>query len=281
MNASLMTMLRCPAGCAAEVRLEATTRVGDEIADGSLTCEGCGRRYVIAEGIARMLPSDLAEATGGKSDDPALQYKLNDMQARDEQVADYDRMWYLNWFGVVEIPLTIRQLDPGPEHTVLEAGCGTGRMTPEFARNCGRLIAVDFSIESLRLNAAKMKAAGIRNIDYVQADICSLPFRTNAFDRVVSGGVLGDLPSAETRDGAVRDMARVLRPDGRLVISAYKYSLLERLWGRKEGEHAGGIYFFRFTEEEYRAQLGKFLKVEAIFGALVYYFVATCRKEAV
>ena len=61
-------------------------------------------------------------------------------------------------------------------------------MTREFAGRCSRLIAVDYSFESLRVNAAKLRDAGIQNVDLVQADICHLPFRRDTFDRTVSHG---------------------------------------------------------------------------------------------
>jgi SAM-dependent methyltransferase/uncharacterized protein YbaR (Trm112 family) len=315
MHESLLEWLRCPSGCEAQLGLHADSRDGGRVLTGTLCCTGCGRTYPIEEGIARMLPGDLTpgpfparegvpgrntdasaspfppgeareagKGVGGLGGNPPRQAhatvrKLTEMQARDEQVEDYDRMWYLNLFGLVEVPAMLLHLSLGQEHTLLEAGCGTGRMTRQFAERCKRLVSVDFSWESLRVCAAKLRRAGGRNVDLVQADICHLPFKTGAFDRVVSCQVLEHVPTPESREAAIEDLARVLRTGGNLALSAYQYSLLMRLFGEKEGEHDGGIPFFRFDREELRSLLARHLVVEGMTGALVYHYIARCRKQ--
>lgn len=220
-----------------------------------------------------MLPGGLAHET-----DHASIRKRSEMRARNAQVKDYERMWYLNLFGRIEIPVTMKPLRLRREHILLEGGCGTGRMTPSFARQCDRLVSVDFSLRSLQRNGAKLRKAGIRNVDLIQADLCHLPLRAEAFDRVVSCQVLEHIPTAECRESAVRELARVLKTGGRLVLSAYQHSVLTRLFGEKEGEHDGGIYFYRFTRDELRTLLSKALKVNGITGKLVYHFIAQCAK---
>jgi SAM-dependent methyltransferase len=78
------------------------------------------------------------------------------MAARDAQAGDYDRMLGLKLFSVPEIPLTLRYLAPEPDHLMLEAGCGTGRMTAAFARRVRGLVCVDFSLRSLMAARAKL-----------------------------------------------------------------------------------------------------------------------------
>lgn len=225
-----------------------------------------------------MLPQNLsADQATDPGDETAR--KLSEMQARDEQIEDYDRMWYLNLFGKVEVPLTLRYLSLHKHHTLLEAGCGTGRMTLDFASKCDRLVSADFSWESLRVCARKLREAGVTNVDLIQADICHLPLRTEIFDRVVSCQVLEHIPSHESRQCAVNDLSRVLMRDGRLVISAYQHSLLTRLFGKKEGEHTGGIYFYRFGRDEFRQLLARSINVESITGMMVYHYIASCKKS--
>ena len=88
--------------------------------------EGCltdadGHCYPIEQGIPRLLPGALLDA------------QKSEMAARDAQVKDYDRMAFLHLFGQVEIPLTQRALGAEPSDRLLEAGCGTGRMTRRLA----------------------------------------------------------------------------------------------------------------------------------------------------
>jgi ubiquinone/menaquinone biosynthesis C-methylase UbiE/uncharacterized protein YbaR (Trm112 family) len=277
MKTSLLPRLRCPHGCDNLLALSADREEHGEVWSGSLECGGCGTAYPIQEGIPRLLPRVLL-GDSGIPDDPTAR-KLSEMKARDEQVGDYDRMWHLNLFGLVEVPATLLHLDLGSDHFLLEAGCGTGRMTPQFAARCREQVAVDFSWESLRVCAAKLRRAGVTNVHLAQADLCHLPFRTEQFDRIVSCQVLEHIPSAGAREAAVSELARALKRGGNLAISAYQYSLLMRLFGEKEGEHAGGIYFYRFTRDELRALLSRHLRVESMTGALVYHFLARCAKK--
>lgn len=281
MKPALLPLLRCPTGCDAPLQLTIVEERAGEIETGCLDCPACGRTYPVQEGIARMLPLPLVQRNAGSDEtlDESTRRKRSEMHARDEQVQDYDRMWYLNLFGLVEIPATLLALSLSPRHTLLEAGCGTGRMTRIFAEQCARLIAVDYSWESLRVCAGKLRRAGITGVDLVQADLCHLPFRAEVFDRVVSCQVLEHIPTPQSRTEAVCNLARVTRAGGNLVVSAYQYSFWMRLFGEKEGEHKGGIYFYRFTRAELRALLSTALTVEAITGALVYHYIARCRKE--
>ena len=276
MNVSLLPMLRCPTGCAGELTLREDRHTGaDDIVSGILRCAECGHEYPIEKGIVRMLPGNLARET---ETDRASVGKRSEMRARNAQVKSYERMWHLNLFGRIEIPITMRPLRLAREHILLEAGCGTGRMTPSFAAKCDRLVAVDFSLRSLQRNRANLRRRGVRNVDLIQADICRLPLRSEAFDRVVSCQVLEHIPTTECRESAVRELARVLRPGGKLVLSAYQHSILTRLFGEKQGEHRGGIYFYRFAREELRHLLSRALKVEAISGLLIYHYIASCAK---
>ncbi len=280
MRRSRLPLLQCPIGCAGELGLIETEGTGEHIEAGTLECRACGACYSIEQGIPRMLPLDLSEPEHPvvALDPVEAERKLSEMRARDDQVGDYDRMWYLNLFGKLEVPAMLRRLDLRPEHELLEAGCGTGRLTREFASRCRNLMAVDFSWESILACAAKLRRDGVQNVDLVQADICRLPFRGGAFDRAVSCQVLEHIPTADSRSAAVADIARVTRPGGVLAISAYQYSALTRWFGPKEGEHAGGIYYYRFRRKELHDMLSASWTVDRMTGALVYHFMARCRK---
>src|SRR5262249_11805280 len=178
----------------------------------------------------------------------------------------------------IEIPITLAQMNLRPDDVLLEAGCGTGRMTPTFARRCRSLLAVDFSLESLRVCRSKLERAGVTNADLIQADVCALPFRSDLFSKVVSCQVLEHIPTPESRARMVAELARVARGGGRVVLSAYQHSLFPRLFGQKEGAHDGGIYYYRFHRRELRDLLADALEVQGVTGALVYHYLARCRK---
>lgn len=277
MHISLIPSLKCPAGCVSTLKLKDEVANGDVVSSGLLTCPVCNRVYEISHGIPRMLPDHLrAPANDANNSSTDSQQQQKEIRARDAQVNDYDRMWYLNLYGLLEIPMTIRYMDLCSRHVTLEAGCGTGRMTVEFAKRSQQVIALDFSWESLLVCARKLKEAGIENVDLIQADLCNIPLQTDVCDRVVSCGVLEHIPTNELRRQAIREMGRVVKAGQPMVISAYKHSFYTRLMGQKEGEHDGGIYYFRFAKPELRELLSSELQVDNITGALVYYYIARC-----
>lgn len=262
---SLLPLLASPE-TGGPLTLTVRRREGEEIIDGRLTDEA-GHLYPIQDGIPRLLPQEMLDA------------QKSEIAARDAQVADYDQMTFLNWFGKVEIPLTLRTLRPRPTDLLLEAGCGTGRMTLALSRQVRELVAIDFSFESLRANRRKLHAAGITQVHLIQADLCRLPFAESVFDRVVSCQVLEHVPGPAARAAAVGSLSRVLKPGGVLALSAYKHSLLTRAFAEKEGSHEGGIPFFRFTRAEMRETLAASFAVNSITGALVYLYLARCTRQ--
>ena len=264
MLSSLLPLLASPETGSA-LTLSVRQRDGEEITDGALT-DDAGNIFPIQDGIPRLLPLSLLDA------------QLLEIAARDAQVGDYDAMTFLNHFGKVEIPLTLRALRPALTDRLLEAGCGTGRMTRILSGTVHEMVAVDFSFESLRVNRRKLLAAGVTNTHLVQADLCRLPFTECAFDRVVSCQVLEHVPGPDARAAAVCSLASVLKPGGTLALSAYKHSLLTRAFSQKEGSHDGGIPFFRFTRSEMRDTLAAKFQVHSITGALVYLYLAKCSK---
>ncbi len=104
--------------------------------------------------------------------------------------------------------------EAGPR-AVLDVCCGTGDMAIELHRrwNC-TVVGSDFAAEMLSIAGAK---AARRNaaIPFLQADTTCLPFPDGSFDAVTVA--FGIRNVAETAAG-IREMARVTRPGGRVVI---------------------------------------------------------------
>lgn len=264
MHTTLLPLLQSPDDGTPLV-LTASHRDGEEVLSGTLT-DTAGRSYPIEDGIPRLLPGALLAA------------QQSEIAARDAQVEAYDRMAFLTAFGRVEIPLTLRALRPKAADTLLEAGCGTGRMTAALLPHVRELVAVDFSFESLRVNRRKLIAAGHAHVHLAQADLCRLPFANGVFDSIVSCQVLEHVPGPEARRLAIESLARVARPGAPLALSAYKHSLLTRLFAQKEGSHEGGIPYFRFTRREMRDLLATSFAVHSVTGVLVYLYLARCTR---
>jgi SAM-dependent methyltransferase len=93
---------------------------------------------------------------------------------------------------------------------VLEVGCGWGELADWIARDTGAdVIAVDLSPRMVEL-------ARTRGVDATVADVQQLPYADEEFDVAVAAWMLYHVPD---RERAVAELARVLRPGGRLVAA--------------------------------------------------------------
>lgn len=109
-------------------------------------------------------------------------------------------------------------LQPSAGERVLEIGPGTGYYTNHLAEWVGPDGAVeilDVQREMLDHTLARARELGVENITEVHANAEALPQEEASFDAVVLVTVLGEIPD---RDAALREVARVLRPDGRLIV---------------------------------------------------------------
>jgi ubiquinone/menaquinone biosynthesis C-methylase UbiE len=109
----------------------------------------------------------------------------------------------------------LEALAPRPGETVLEVGPGTGYYTLTVARAAGRLHVFDVQQEMLDHTMRRAAEAGLSNVEPRQGDARSLPYADDSFDAAYLVTVLGEIPD---QDAALRELRRVLRPGGRLVV---------------------------------------------------------------
>jgi ubiquinone/menaquinone biosynthesis C-methylase UbiE len=102
--------------------------------------------------------------------------------------------------------------------TVLDAGCGPGRLTVPLARSvgpAGRVIALDIQPGMLDRARTRTEAAGFTNVEFVAAALGDGILAANHFDRVVLVTVLGEIPD---RAAAFAELFCALKPGGILAI---------------------------------------------------------------
>ena len=110
--------------------------------------------------------------------------------------------------------------ETAPER-VVDVGCGTGDLTERLAR------AAEVPVVALDLSARMAELAAARGLVALTGDIEHLPFADESFDAVLANRVLYHLP---VLDAGVAELARVLRPGGRLVAVTYGVEHLAELW---------------------------------------------------
>lgn len=112
----------------------------------------------------------------------------------------------------------VRRLALKPADHVLEIGPGPGWFSPEIARAIpdGRLVLFDIQGSMLAMAEQRLRAAGAAHFECVAGDAVSLPFEAASFDAVLLVTVLGEISDGAA---ALKEVARVLRPGGRVVIA--------------------------------------------------------------
>lgn len=117
-------------------------------------------------------------------------------------------------------PMLAKELDLRPDDDLLEVGCGSARLMAEQATQARFIAGLDISaiqVDMARKRLAKRIAAGTAEL--VRGDAMALPWPDGRFSVVGSLNCLKFVPDPPK---ALREMHRVLRPDGRLVITIDK-----------------------------------------------------------
>ena len=97
-----------------------------------------------------------------------------------------------------------------PGDRVLDAACGTGDLALEAERHGGKVTGLDFSERMLERARAKSGS-----VEWVKGDVMALPYDEATFDAATVGFGIRNVSDLE---GGLRELARVLRPGGRLAV---------------------------------------------------------------
>jgi ubiquinone/menaquinone biosynthesis C-methylase UbiE len=109
----------------------------------------------------------------------------------------------------------VKELDIRPGYYVLDIGSGTGVLLPFLITELGykgRIVALDFSAEMLVQAQAKNFPP---MVGFAQADVLAIPLADNSVDMAICNSVF---PHFSDKVRALREIARVLKNNGRLVI---------------------------------------------------------------
>ena len=111
----------------------------------------------------------------------------------------------------VEEPVVRAIIDGSPAGDALDAACGTGRHTAYLRDRGHRVIGIDATPEMLEKARARVPEADLR-----RGELESLPLEDASVDLAVCALALSHLPELAT---SIAELARVLRPGGRLILS--------------------------------------------------------------
>jgi ubiquinone/menaquinone biosynthesis C-methylase UbiE len=173
--------------------------------------------------------------------------------------------------------------------SVLDVGCGWGDDLESLAQNINEGVGIDNNRKVIK--EAKKKLNYLKNIKLLIGNAENLSFKNNSFDFVIClGNTFGNL--GQDKQKALREMKRVLKKDGKVIISVYSdkafpeririYKKLDKLPilkidNEKTVYVKGGIKSEQFSKEKLRknfSQVGLKVKIKEL-NLISYICIAT------
>lgn len=215
------------------------------------SCASCGRGFKV-EREGRIVGLLQVDTLAGES--------RREQEIRDQEVAkrpplDHKEV-YSDPHEVMEIAPTMEWLALTGGESVLELGCGTGRYTELLATKGCKVLAMDFSRQSLLEVEERLQALGVaKDVGLVNASIGDFSVAPRSFDVVLST-LTSNLPDRKHREAMYALAATALKPGGRFVFSSHHYGLrAQRERTPKTGFYtAGGIFREYLTAAEIRVE---------------------------
>lgn len=195
----------CCADCRGDLTVDAAETEAEDVISGTLRCECCGSSFPIVRGVPRMVRFEedrlqMAESWSFQWRQKAegrLETDTSYGKTEEEEVRDF----------LKRVGLSPTEL---PGRTILDAGCGYGRLTRALARRGASAVGVDIASSVEHVDEAGIDLAA------VQGDIAALPFKEGVFDVVWSRLAIC---YAADPEGAFASLARSVKPEGRLFVA--------------------------------------------------------------
>jgi ubiquinone/menaquinone biosynthesis C-methylase UbiE len=175
----------------------------------------------------------------------------------------------------------VDQMPVQSDSSVLDLCTGTGSLLASMHTklgSAGRIVAADFSHGML--SVARKKTKGFTNIDLVEADAGSLPFRARTFDAVTCSHAFYEL-KGKTQTNALEEIARVLKPDGAFLMMEHDVptNRFVRALFYLRLSFIGGVSAIAFLRDEQEVLEKHFGKVEKIAAPAGRSKIMVCQKE--
>jgi len=174
---------------------------------------------------------------------------MKEKKAFDTWPEKYDD-WFRTPIGKLirrfEGELILEMVEPKEGEKILDAGCGTGIFTGDLIEKGAEVVGLELSIPMLMRAGEKHTGS---SFSLVPGDMRDLPFSDSTFDKTVSVTAIEFIEDAE---GAIRELFRVTRPGGLIVVATLN-SLspwaARRLDAGKKGHEIFRKAYFRSPED--------------------------------
>lgn len=172
------------------------------------------------------------------------------------------------------------------DRVIAEIGCGTGRFCCLLAEALPRSLVhgIDVSDTSIRVAQESARVRGCRNAQFHTDNVTRLRWATDHFDAVFSQGLVSLFPLTGdfTAADAVRELVRITRPGGTVVVSVTNRSCFPHTWYKHRLQKKNIRYEYGFEKSYSRRELRALLaeaglqkvQIEGYYPAYGFYRLA-------
>ena len=176
--------------------------------------------------------------------------------------------------NLIDLEKTLEEIGLKSGMTLLDAGCGEGSFSipaSKIVGSNGKVYAIDISEEAINILKEKIKEKGIRNIEAFTGDITKkLSLEDESIDICLMVNILHGLVAGKKVKNTLKEMFRVLRPNGILAIVDFK----------KIKGPPGPPLSLRMSPEEVEEIIGKYgFKKKKFVEAGRYHYAITFVKK--
>jgi ubiquinone/menaquinone biosynthesis C-methylase UbiE len=140
---------------------------------------------------------------------------VRDKYGTDEEVKEYSRRLFVDGLGYDEKIIDKHFNQKGK---IIDIGCGAGREAIKLAKK--RFDVTGTDLQPRMVDEAKKNAETFNvKADFLAMDACKLEFADNTFDYALMLGIFGHIPGRVNRVQALKEVRRVLKPDGKFIVS--------------------------------------------------------------
>ncbi|HIG99808.1 MAG TPA: methyltransferase domain-containing protein [Thermoplasmata archaeon] len=146
----------------------------------------------------------------------SLEYRLTAQNTWDTIADSFDTTRQTPWSICLDFISSLKQ-----QYVVLDLGCGNGRHLLPCAQHCSQAIGIDISQKFLHIIQRKLHHTEYKNITLIHGDAVQLPLENQSIDAVLFIASLHNIQGKEHRQTALREIARILKPQGTALISVW------------------------------------------------------------
>ena len=207
MKKETLNYLKCPLCGGTDLSIKEDTVEKNEIKEGKIICSSCSKVYPIKDYIAIFDLDDKYSSNFGFEWNRFLDIKYK------KEIVEFEIKNQIN--------LSRQEIQ---NKTIIEIGSGSGQNLHYFIKEYKAKFAIGIELSS-SVFTSKKRNLNIDNLDFIKADLFSLPIKENSFDIVFSNGVLHHTPNTYE---AFKKIIPLVKKDG--IVSIWVYG---NYWSRK------------------------------------------------